>query len=122
MNNESMRAMPSALGDDEDDGPGIGLTEALTWIGEGKRLIAVATLIAAVGSVAVGLLLPKTYTARATLIAQAHSNKAARPQRWPHSARSAAWSAGRPRSRPTNCMWRCSRATACNVRWPSAST
>lgn len=53
----------------EDDGPSIGLVEALTWVGQGKRLIAVVTLIAAIGSVVVGLLLPKIYTARATLLA-----------------------------------------------------
>ena len=71
MNHDQAQATPavSGNGDSEDDGPGIGLTEALTWIGEGKRLIAVVTVIAAVGSVALGLLLPKTFTARATLIA-----------------------------------------------------
>ncbi len=69
MNHEHAQPPSAALGDDADDGPAIGLTETLTWIGEGKRLIVVVTLVAAVGSVAVGLLLPKTFTARATLIA-----------------------------------------------------
>jgi capsule polysaccharide export protein KpsE/RkpR len=62
---------PSATDDFDDDGPAIGLTEALTWVGEGKRLIAAATVLAAVSSIAVALLLPKTYTARATLLAPA---------------------------------------------------
>ena len=53
----------------EDEGPSIGLVEALTWVGQGKRLVAVVTLIAAIGSLVVGLLLPKIYTARATLLA-----------------------------------------------------
>lgn len=57
------------LPDDEDDGPGIGLTEALTWIGDGKKLIASVTLAVAVVAAGVGLLLPKTFTARATLLA-----------------------------------------------------
>jgi len=57
------------LPDDEDDGPSIGLTEALTWIGDGKKLIAGVTLAVAVVAAGVGLLLPKTFTARATLLA-----------------------------------------------------
>ena len=69
MNHEETRIRAMPEGDFEDDGPSIGLTEALTWIGDGKRLIATVTVIAAVGAVAVGLLLPKTFTARATMIA-----------------------------------------------------
>ena len=57
------------LPDDADDGPGIGLTEALTWIGDGKKLIAGVTLAVAVVAAGVGLLWPKTFTARATLLA-----------------------------------------------------
>jgi len=51
------------------DDEGVGVTEVITWVGEGKRLIAAATLIAGVLAVAVGLLLPKTYTAHATFLA-----------------------------------------------------
>ena len=69
MNHEETRIRAMPEGDFEDDGPSIGLTEALTWIGDGKRLIAAVTVIAALGAVAVGLLLPKTFTARATMIA-----------------------------------------------------
>jgi capsule polysaccharide export protein KpsE/RkpR len=54
--------------DDEDDGPGIGLVELFTWIGEGKRTIAIVTGLAIVGSLVVALLLPKVYTARTTLL------------------------------------------------------
>jgi capsule polysaccharide export protein KpsE/RkpR len=69
MNNEQARMSAMTEVDFEEEGPSIGLTEAMTWIGEGKRLIAAVTVIAALGSVAVGLLLPKTYTARATMLA-----------------------------------------------------
>ena len=69
MNNEQVRASAPTELEFEDEGPSVGLTETLTWIGEGKRLVAVVTVIAAIGSVAIGLLLPKTFTARATLLA-----------------------------------------------------
>ena len=69
MNNESLRTAESIATDIDDDGPSIGLMEALTWIGEGKRLIAIVTGAVAVLSVVAALLLPKTYTARATLLA-----------------------------------------------------
>lgn len=69
MNHEQARMSAMTEVDFEAEGPSIGLTEAMTWIGEGKRLIAAVTVIAALGSVAVGLLLPKTYTARATMLA-----------------------------------------------------
>ncbi len=70
MNSDDLQQAPVPAADDfENDGPAVGMTEALTWVGEGKRLIAGVTLLAAVGSVVVGLLLPKTFTARATLLA-----------------------------------------------------
>ena len=70
MKTDDLQQLPASMADAfEDDGPTVGLTEALTWIGEGKRLIAGVTLLAAIGSVVVGLLLPKTFTARATLLA-----------------------------------------------------
>jgi capsule polysaccharide export protein KpsE/RkpR len=69
MNNEQARGLVMDETELEDEGPSVGLTEALTWIGEGKRLIATVTVIAAVGAVAIGLLLPKTFTARATMLA-----------------------------------------------------
>lgn len=70
MKSDDLHAMPPTTAlEDEDDGPSIGLVQALTWIGEGKRLISIVTVIAAVASVSVALLLPKTYTARATMLA-----------------------------------------------------
>ena len=52
----------------EDDGPQIGPVDLLTWLGEGKRTIAAATLAAAVLSLVIALLLPPLYTARVTLL------------------------------------------------------
>ena len=54
---------------DDDDGPRVALTDALTWVGEGKRLIAAVTLLATVASIGIGFLIPKTFTARATMLA-----------------------------------------------------
>ncbi|MEO8924028.1 MAG: Wzz/FepE/Etk N-terminal domain-containing protein [Caldimonas sp.] len=53
----------------EDDGPVVGLTDILTWLGERKKLVGAVTLIAALVSLAVALLLPPTFTARTTLLA-----------------------------------------------------
>ena len=70
MKSDDLQQLPPATAEEfEDEGPAVNLTQALTWIGEGKRLIATVTVLAAIGSIAVGLLLPKTYTARATLLA-----------------------------------------------------
>ena len=67
---DSSPSVPVSNPDDfEDDGPAIGLTEALTWIGDGKKLIAASTLTAAVVAAVIGLQLPKTFTARATMLA-----------------------------------------------------
>ena len=70
MKSDDLQQLPPLrVHDDEDAGPSVGLAQALTWVGEGKRLIAAATVIAAIASVSIGLLLPKVYTARATLLA-----------------------------------------------------
>ncbi len=64
----------------EDEGPQISLADLLTWIGEGKRLIATVAIVAAVASLAYALYLPLIYTARATLLppgAQQQSGSAA---------------------------------------------
>lgn len=55
--------------DGDDDGPTVGLTDILTWLGEKKRLIALVTIAAAVASFVVAMLLPPVYTARTTLLA-----------------------------------------------------
>ena len=52
-----------------DDGPAIGLTDILTWIGEKKRLIGLVTVAAALVSLICALLLPPIYTARTTMLA-----------------------------------------------------
>lgn len=54
--------------DDLDDGPRVGLLDLLTWLGEGKRLIAIVTAVAVVGSVVFALLKPNIYTARTTML------------------------------------------------------
>ena len=71
MKSDELPPMPAARTDvvDEEDGPAIDLTELLTWIGEGKRLIAGATVVAAGVAVALALLLPKSFTAHATMLA-----------------------------------------------------
>jgi len=70
MKSDDLQQLPPATVDVfEDEGPTVSLTQLLTWVGEGKRLIAAVTLVAAVVSIAVGLSLPKIYTARATLLA-----------------------------------------------------
>ena len=70
MKSEDLQQLPPATADEfDDEGPTVSLTQMLTWVGEGKRLIAAVTVAAAIASIAVGLLLPKIYTARATLLA-----------------------------------------------------
>ncbi|MES1163324.1 MAG: Wzz/FepE/Etk N-terminal domain-containing protein, partial [Rhizobacter sp.] len=83
MKSDDLQQLPSSAATDDDfadDGPSVGLTDLLTWIGESKRLIATVTLIAAVVGAGVAMLLPKTYTAHATMLApgsQAQSGSAA---------------------------------------------
>jgi tyrosine-protein kinase Etk/Wzc len=65
---ETDLAMVPAQDELEDEGPQIGLVDLLTWIGEGKRLIAAVALLAALASLAFALLSPLIYTARTTLL------------------------------------------------------
>ena len=58
----------TAAREPEDDEPGVSLLELLTWIGEGKKLIAGVTVAVALGAVGVSLLLPNEYTARVTML------------------------------------------------------
>ncbi len=62
------RAAPAEYDEVDDDGPGISLVELLTWVGEGKRTIALVTGLAIAGSLVVAMLLPPVYTARTTLL------------------------------------------------------
>src|SRR5256885_447671 len=55
--------------DFDDDAPSLRVVDILTWIGEGKRLVAAATLAAAALSLAVAFLLTPIFTARTTLLA-----------------------------------------------------
>ena len=61
---------PQAPQDDDefDDGPSLGLLDLLTWLGEGKRTIALVTGLAVAGSLVYALLKAPTYTARTTLL------------------------------------------------------
>jgi tyrosine-protein kinase Etk/Wzc len=62
-------AAPEAdYAEDDEDGPGIGLTDLLTWIGESKRMIATVTLLAALVSLAIAFTRPLIYTARTSLL------------------------------------------------------
>ena len=66
MNNDPALA---ADGEFEDEGPSISLLDLLTWLGEGKKLILLVTLAAALLALAVAFIKPVIYTARATLLA-----------------------------------------------------
>src|SRR5213595_3753590 len=69
MKASEIEPMPAALADDiEDEGPRVSLVDLLTWLGEGKRLIAAVTVTAAVVSLATALSLTPIFTARTTLL------------------------------------------------------
>jgi tyrosine-protein kinase Etk/Wzc len=70
MTSDEGRQMPRTPADEfDDEGPGVGLTDLLTWVGEGKRLIATVTVAAALLAAGIAFLLPKIYTAHATMLA-----------------------------------------------------
>lgn len=54
--------------DDDNDGPQVGFLDLLTWLGEGKRLIAGVTAAAALGALAYAMTLTPVYTARTSLL------------------------------------------------------
>ena len=62
-------ALQALYDTEEDDEPAVSLTEVLTWLGESKRLIALATAIVALAALGVSLLLTPIYTARASFLA-----------------------------------------------------
>jgi tyrosine-protein kinase Etk/Wzc len=68
MNKIDSQVLVPADDDELDDGPSVGLLDLLTWLGEGKRLIGIATGIAIVGSLVIALLLTPQFTARTTLL------------------------------------------------------
>lgn len=51
-----------------DGPPGVGLIDVLTWLGQGKRLIAACTASAIAVAVCIAFLLPPIYTARTSLL------------------------------------------------------
>jgi len=57
-------AQPAA----EDFGPSVSLLDLLTWVGEGKWLVARSTALAALASIVFAFLLPPIFTARTTLL------------------------------------------------------
>jgi uncharacterized protein involved in exopolysaccharide biosynthesis len=59
----------AASADPESDEPTVGLTDLLTWLGEGKRLIAAVTVVAALVALGYALLTTPIFTARATMLA-----------------------------------------------------
>ena len=61
-------SVTAPVADDFDDGPAVGIVDLLTWVGEGKKLI--AGVVAAVAALAVGysLLLPNIFTGRTSLL------------------------------------------------------
>lgn len=65
MNSNELEPVEGPL---EDEGPQVGLVDLLTWLGEGKRTIALTAAAAAVLSIAAAWLIPPTYTARVTLL------------------------------------------------------
>ena len=54
--------------DELDEGPAVGLLDLLTWLGEGKRVIAAVTAAAAALALVYALLQPQIFTARTTLL------------------------------------------------------
>jgi len=65
----TLLAAAQAPFNDLDEGPLVGLTDILTWLGEKKALIAGVTLAAAVVSLVFAFVLPPVYTARTTFLA-----------------------------------------------------
>ncbi len=65
---ETELAMAPMHEEQDDLGPQIGLVDLLTWLGQGKRLIALVALAAAVVSAVYAFTAPLIYTARATLL------------------------------------------------------
>lgn len=55
-------------GSTQDSAPQVGLIDVLTWLGEGKRLVAIVTLATTLLAVALAFLITPMYTARVTLL------------------------------------------------------
>jgi uncharacterized protein involved in exopolysaccharide biosynthesis len=64
LSNAVAQTQPAA----EDLDPAFSLVDLLTWVGEGKWLVAGSTALAALASIVIALLLPPIFTARTTLL------------------------------------------------------
>jgi tyrosine-protein kinase Etk/Wzc len=66
----SASQIEAATFDADQDGPAVGLTTLLTWLGEGKRLIlGVTAIVAVIAALVAFLMLEPIFTARATFLA-----------------------------------------------------
>ena len=68
-NDLALQTEPAAAPATDANAASVGLADLLTWIGEGKRLIAVVTVVAALASLVSALRAPFIFTARTTLLA-----------------------------------------------------
>lgn len=67
--NDNTEQQAAAADDDAGTAqPGIGILDLVTWVGQGKRLVAIVTLCGLALSLTLALLLPSTYTARTSLL------------------------------------------------------
>ena len=68
-NDLGLQIEPAAAPATDENAASVGLADLLTWIGEGKRLIAVVTVVAAMAALVYALRAPFIFTARTTLLA-----------------------------------------------------
>ena len=68
-NDLGLQTEPAAAPATDANAASVGLADLLTWIGEGKRLIAVVTVVAAIAALVHALRAPFIFTARTTLLA-----------------------------------------------------
>jgi tyrosine-protein kinase Etk/Wzc len=68
MKPTELESTQDSVTEDEDSGPQVGLVDLLTWLGQGKRLVAITTAVATVIALVIAVSLPSIYTARTTLL------------------------------------------------------
>jgi len=68
MKASEMTAANDVAEDEFDDGPQVSLVDLLTWLGEGKRLIGIVTLVTTLGALGIALLTTPVFTARASFL------------------------------------------------------
>ena len=68
-NDLGLQTEPAAAPATDENAASVGLADLLTWMGEGKRLIAMVTVVAALAALAYALSAPFIFTARTTLLA-----------------------------------------------------